>query len=769
MKTNQLLLKAGLLPILLTVFLLISIKSDAQNKSNAESPYFFVKSTNSNTEQMPLKSTKVEVDILGVIAHVHVQQVYKNEGNETIEAIYVFPGSTNAAVHDMRMQVGERVLQAQIFEKNAARKKYEKAKSQGKTASLLEQHRPNVFQMNVANIMPKDLIKVDLYYTELLVPESGIYEFVYPTVVGPRYSNADSTAQNNNSYVSNPYTHQNEKPLYTFDIEVNLNAGMPLNNVKCGTHETNITFINETKSVCKLKETNKFEGNRDFVLNYKLTGNKINSGLLMFEGEEENFFLLMLQPPSIDKTEETPAKEYIFIVDVSGSMHGFPLNISKELITNLLSNLNANDKFNIILFAGTSNIMSDSSLQATPKNIGDAIKMIDNQQGSGGTQLSLALKKGLALKNSENFSRTFVIITDGYIGQESETFELINNNPTQANFFTFGIGSSVNRHLIEGIARIGLGEPFVVLKRGEAKEKANKFKEYIENPVLTNIKVEFNNFESYDIIPKSYPDVFAQRPIIIYGKWKGSLNGNIKISGITGSTSYNKVFNVQQADKSNSYSALKYLWARKKIQNLNDFAAYSHNSETKTKITELGIKYNLLTKYTSFVAIDSVKRETGSSKTVKQPLPLPKGVENSAVGIISTASNIEVDEIEADYDIVFEVDEAEEECEVLIFSYVERMPEFAGGVNSLRAYIAKNIKYPEIARENEIQGTVYVRFVVKKNGEIGEVQIVKGVDPLLDNEAIRVIKSLPKFKPGMQDGIRVEVWYSIPIKFVLKE
>ena len=354
MKKNLFVTNFSFIGYLAVLILVFNVSSSAQNK-NCESPYFFVKSINSTTEQMPLKSTKVEVDIIGVIAHVRVQQVYKNEGKETIEAIYIFPGSTNAAVHGMEMQVGKRIIIAEIYEKNIARKKYENAKKDGRTASLLEQHRPNVFQMNVANIMPGDTIRTNLYYTELLVPESGIYEFVYPTVVGPRYSKVDTNnIENDRGYVDNPYTHENVKPSYTFNISVKLDAGMPVNAVKCETHETEISFLNKNQSICKLKKSDKFEGNRDFILSYSLTGEKINSGLLMFEGNEENFFLLMLQPPQRKKIEKIPPKEYIFIVDVSGSMHGFPINISKKLISDLLKNLNSEDRFNVILFAGTS-------------------------------------------------------------------------------------------------------------------------------------------------------------------------------------------------------------------------------------------------------------------------------------------------------------------------------------------------------------------------------------------------------------------------------
>ena len=202
-----------LLTILTTVLaILLGTTAYAQpNESDDRtlSPYFFVKSDDPQVDQLPLKSTSAAVNISGVIADVQVTQVYKNEGRRPLEAIYVFPASTKAALYGMRMRIGERVINAKISKREDARREYEQAKEQGKSASLLEQQRPNVFQMNVANIMPGDEIRVELSYTELLVPTDRIYEFFYPTVVGPRYSNQPAeTAPPFERWVQNPYLHQ---------------------------------------------------------------------------------------------------------------------------------------------------------------------------------------------------------------------------------------------------------------------------------------------------------------------------------------------------------------------------------------------------------------------------------------------------------------------------------------------------------------------------------------------------------------------------------
>ena len=281
------------------------------------SPYFVIPQGDPSIDKIPLLSTSADVKIAGVIADVTIKQVYKNEGVKPIEAIYVFPASSRAAVYSMQMTIGERVILAQIRESNEAREAYEQARENGQSASLLEQERPNVFTMNVANIMPGDEILVEMSYTELLIPEGGIYEFVYPSVVGPRYSNhAEDLASNKDDWVKNPYTTEGVAPLYDFDIKLSISAGLPIQEVSCKTHEMAIAFDHPSRVGLTLKDGEAASGNRDVIIRYRLAGGKIESGLLLYEGKKENFFLAMVQPPARPNAEQIPAREYVFIVDI---------------------------------------------------------------------------------------------------------------------------------------------------------------------------------------------------------------------------------------------------------------------------------------------------------------------------------------------------------------------------------------------------------------------------------------------------------------------
>lgn len=598
------------------------------------SPYFFIEAGDPSLDQFALKETNVMVNISGVIADVRIMQKYSNEGTRPISARYIFPASTRAAVHGMTMTVGEQVIEARIKERQVAQNEFDRAKKQGKNASLLQQQRPNVFSMDVANIMPAATVDIELHYTELLVPTDGTYEFVYPTVVGPRYSNQpEAEAPQTDQWIKSPYLHEGSKPQTRFDIGVTVSTGIALQEILCTSHDTEIFWESESVAIVALRNAEHFSGDRDFILKFRLAGKEIQSGLMLFEGEDENFFLLMVQPPERVLPADIPPREYIFVVDVSGSMHGFPLDTAKELLKDLIGNLRRTDTFNVILFAGGSRLMADTSVPATAQNIRQAIGLLDKQKGGGGTELLRALRTGFSLPRDEAFSRSIIIVTDGYIGAERDVFLEIQNNLNNTNVFAFGIGSGVNRYLVEGMARAGLGEPFVVTEPQEAPAAAQKFRHYIQSPVLTNIAVTYNGFETYDIEPQSIPDLFAKRPVIVFGKWRGTAGGTIELQGTGGSGEYAQTFYVAETQPLGANRALRFLWARTRIGRLSDFNFRRLNSEHRAEVTSLGLTYNLLTDYTSFIAVnDVIVNPEGNSQDVDQPLPLPLHVSNLAVG-----------------------------------------------------------------------------------------------------------------------------------------
>ncbi len=597
------------------------------------SPYFHVTSADAAPDQLPLKRTWAQVDVVGVIADVTVFQEYSNDGKTALEAIYIFPASTRAAVHGMTMTVGERVVEAEIREREQAREEYEQALQNGQTASLLEQQRPNVFQMNVGNIQPGDEITVELRYTELLVPQDQVYEFVYPTVVGPRYSNVPhDEAPVDEHWVANPYLHEGEEGLHTFGLELQLHTGIELAKLYSPTHAVDVHYTGSRQAQVWIDDSAE-AGNRDFVLRYSLGGDDIEGGLLLYPGEEENFFLLMMEPPARVTPKRIVPREVIFIVDVSGSMSGFPLNVTHELMRGLLAQLRPQDYFNVLFFAGDAALLSEASLPATTDHVDGAMDAIARMSGGGGTELLPALDTALGLPRPEaGISRTIVVATDGYVTVETEAFERVRASLGDANLFSFGIGSSVNRFLVEGLARAGMGEPFVALDLPGAREQARRFQDYVAAPVLQGIDVEFDGFDAYDVEPAAVPDLFVARPVVVFGKYDGEPEGEIVVSGYNADGPCEQVFYVDEGIVSEDNEALRPLWARHRVTRLTDLNSLEGDGELIEEVTELGLEYDLLTAYTSFVAVDRRVRGDGDPETVKQPLPLPDGVSDEAVG-----------------------------------------------------------------------------------------------------------------------------------------
>ena len=611
----------------------VHAEEDEENEDKTCSPYFYVESKEPGLDSFPLKSTDVNVSIEGMIADTYVVQTYANEGSQPINASYIFPASTKVTVHGMQMQIGNQIVKAVIKEKEEAKEEFEEAKSEGKSASMLSEERANVFTMDVANIMPGDQVRIELHYTEMIIPAEGIYQFVYPTVVGPRYVSPElDDTGTREEWTGMPYLANGSAPSDQYRIHVSVSAGVPIAELTSSSHEIQVVSKGDTMADVSLKNPADYAGNRDFILNYKLTGEQISTGLITSKGEKENFFMLMVQPPERCEVEEIPPREYIFVLDVSGSMEGFPLETAKGLIYNLVSGLRETDCFNLILFSGTALKMAERSVPATQENINKAACLIKEQSGTGGTELAEALQDAVHTPAMPNISRNIVIISDGYISGEKEIFKIINDNMERADFFSFGIGDAVNRYLIEGIASIGQGEPFIVTDTGEAARTAEQFRTYIQSPVMTNIKVSFDGFDTYDVEPAVLPTLYAKKPIVLLGKWKGEAAGTIQIEGITGKGKYSETINVADAVTRDN-DTIGYLWARKRVERLTDYGRGTDSPSVQKEVTQIGLDYHMITPYTSFIAVlDVVRNPEGSATDVDQPLPLPLEVSELALG-----------------------------------------------------------------------------------------------------------------------------------------
>ncbi len=623
-------------------------KKDQEEEDRLLAPYFIVQGGEeaaSAVEHFPLKSTSVTANVNGMIAEIYVTQSYANEGETPINARYVFPTSSDVAVHGMTMTIGNEVITAKIKEKEEAKTEYQAAKSEGKSASLLEQKRPNVFTMDVANIMPGDTAAIELHYTQLIRPKEGIYEFMFPTVVGPRFVAPDTSEKEQGKdggedWLASPYLPDGDVPPGEYHITVNLSTGVPIAEVTCRSHEIQVENEDESNARITLADPEDYAGNRDFILNYKLSGQAIQSGFMMEsvgkEGgaDQENFFMLAIQPPERYEPAEIVPREYLFVLDISGSMSGYPLETAKGLIRDLVSSLKETDKFNVILFANNTTLLAPESLQASKRNVKAAVELIDRMEDGGGTSLLPALQDAMDIPAQDGYARSVVIITDGYVSNDSEIVDYVSEHMSEAGFFSFGIGTSVNDYLIKQIAGCGLGEDFIVTDSGDAKEAAEQFRTYIEAPLLTDVSVSYEGPAKLSDVEPGVPSIlYAEQPIVLFGKWEGAPEGTVKITGKQGGEEYVQEIPLENVTVDTESEAIRYLWARRRLDRLAGYGSVRNDRSTKEEITKLGLEYNMVTPYTSFIAVTETVRNTDQESTdVDQALPLPKRVSNLAVG-----------------------------------------------------------------------------------------------------------------------------------------
>lgn len=574
-----------------------------------ESPHFRITSDGAATDALPLLMTSVDVEIIGFIANVTVTQYYKNDGDIPLEAIYVFPGATDSAVYEMEMMVGERRIIASIEEKQKARETYEAAKTEGKTTSLLEQTEHDFFQTRVGNILPGDDIQVIMRYTESLIPDRGEYSFRFPLI---RQASEGSNRPSQAADGKETQTHTD----IGFDLTAFIVAGMPIVDLDSPSHDVDITYNNNGSAELILREEEIFSGDRDFVINYRLTGDRIQNGLLLYQGEKENFFLMMAQPPARVQSSDIPPREYLFAVDVSGSMHGEPLDTAKDAASRLLTQLRAEDRFNVYLFSGGNEAFAKESVPASIDNIDQAFEFIDSVQSGGATQLLPVLQTINQQPETDGISRSIIVITDGAIAVGADTLDYIRENLGSSNVFSFGVDHYINHSVINGMAEAGRGQAFYINgSHDDIERKTDHFLSYVSQPVLTDIDIAYpDSFEVYDQVPVGIPDVFSERPVYVIGKWRGRPAGDMIISGYSGSRPYRANYPIHGAYTGEQNKVLRLLWARERLSQMLNNANVSHMHANKDAITQLGLEYGLLTPYTSFVAVDElIRREPGQT------------------------------------------------------------------------------------------------------------------------------------------------------------
>lgn len=743
-----------------------------------------------STGQCPLKHTDVKTEISGQLARTTVTQEFQNPFNDKIEAVYVFPLPVSAAVDDMTMIVGDRTVKGKIKRREEARQIYEAAREAGQVASLLDQERPNIFTQSVANITPGAVVKVTISYVETLKYEDGTYEFVFPMVVGPRYIPGQLEAQPNPltapdtgqvspsvldaSRITPPITPEGTRAGHDISIEVKLDAGVPIDSVTAKSHEIEQQRSNAHAAVVRLRDQNTIP-NKDFVLRFDVAGKKIADAVMTHRGQQGGFFTLMLQPPERVTVADVSPKEIVFVLDTSGSMDGFPIEKAKESMKLAIDGMNPQDTFNLITFAGDTHVLFPQPLPATRENLKRAQDFLASRQGSGGTEMMKAIKTALEPSKSQDHVRIVCFMTDGFVGNDMEIVSEIQKHQN-ARVFAFGIGSSVNRFLLDKMAEEGRGEVEYVSLTDDGSAAAKRFHERVRNPLLTDIRVEWGGLPVADVYPQRIPDLFSAKPLLLTGRYTNSARGVVRLIGRVGAQTFTRDIPVELPEAQAEHDVLATLWARTRIDDLmrQDYRGIQNGSprdDVKEAITQLGLEYRLMTQFTSFVAVEEMTvTEGGQPRRVDVPVELPdgvslEGIEKRAFERLELKAQLQRPPKVAHNNLAFSPPPPPPSIAASNSTPMASRMKVSEGVLSGNTISNAQPVYPATAKAARASGPVQVQIAINEAGEVTEAKAISG-HPMLRAAAVEAAKKW-KFKPTELSGVPVKTQGVLNFSFTL--
>ena len=619
--------------------------------------------------ECPLKHTDVKASIAGFIARVTVTQTFHNPYDKKIEAIYVFPLPHTAAIDNMTMTVGDRRIVGLIKRRAEAQALYEEAIEQGKTASLLEQERPNIFTQSVGNIQPKDEVRIEISYVDVLDYDMGTYEFHFPMVVGPRYipgtptskipqlpdelkgkvgeSEAPLDAPSDGadpsgtgvapdtdrvpdaSRITPPALKPGYRTAHDISLAVSLDAGVPIQDFEIVNHKAAVERADASGATAVLSPADSIP-NKDFVMKYAVVDEKPEMAVLAHSNEpKQGYFMLMIQPKLDAELIKAPPREIVFLVDVSGSMSGEPTQKVKETMHHFLRLTKPNDTVQVITFAGFADKLFEKPVPATQANIEHALNFTQQIQGGGGTEMLKAIKLILNEPVDPKRVRIVVMLTDGYIGNEAEIVDEIDRRAgDQIRFSAIGIGSSPNRYLIDGVAKHGGGLAEMIALNTDPGPLVAQIADRIHRAQLTKIQIDWNGLSVYETYPRRIPELWAGRPVILFGRYGVGGSKKIELSGSAEGKSLKYTVHVTLPDTQPTHDVLSKVWARKKIEDISAQLYAADAPEIIEEITDIALTHRLLTQYTSFVAVDEndmqpINQEGKAPQQVVVPVPLP--------------------------------------------------------------------------------------------------------------------------------------------------
>jgi len=593
-------------------------------------------------ESVPLLHTDAVIDVRGLVAAATVTQQYANSSAEPIEALYIFPLPHDAAVYDMEIHIGNRVIRSEIRERQEAKRVYDAAKAAGKHAALLEEERPNIFTTSIANIMPGDRIDVHLRYVEPLRWEGDSLRLVFPMVVGPRYIPgtqavghtgtgwaSDTNAVSDASRITPLVRHPESRSGHDISVAVDLDSGFEAQPIKSVSHEISVRRLPDGRQHVELA-TGATLPNKDFILEIKQAdSSQPKTALFLSPANDsgETHFLLAAFPPAVQSKARMPV-EMLYMIDVSGSMEGTSIQQARGALLEALDRLQPNDRFGILAFSNDYREFSPEPLPASAENLSAARRYVQGLQAGGGTEMLPALLHLMRKPTTPDYLRHIILLTDGDLGNEEQIFAALRSDLGKARLYTVAIGSAPNLFLATKMAQFGRGTFTHIADIGEIQEQMGRLIESIESPVLTDVNVTFSGVEMAEVYPEHIPDLFLRQPLLIFGRISNGRVGTVHLTARAGNEPYEAVI-AFDSSKAAFHPGITTLWARQRVEDLMDHWRNSDEkgqAEIRGSVISHAIRYRLVTRFTSLVAVEEViVNPGGQSDTAAVPTELPAG------------------------------------------------------------------------------------------------------------------------------------------------
>lgn len=613
-----------------------------------------------NEERVLLPALKVdyEVTVHGDLAQVRVVQTFSNPMQVALSPRYLFPLHEEAAVSALTMHVGDEVVEGVFQRKAQAEKTFAAAQKAGKVASLVRQQRPNMFTQRIANLMPGAAVRVALDYTQRLRKRDGEYELTLPLVVGPRFEPQTPVSAGPSVALNEPVPYVPVTGLTLpvaletdrVGLAIDLEAPVPVLAVASASHALDVRRVDAKRLDIGLAK-GRVQDNRDFTLRFRLGSEDVSAGLLSHwettvagnqaAAASGGYFSLLIEPPANLSVDALLPREMVFLLDCSGSMSGRPMDASKAFMRAALEGLRPTDRFRIIRFSDSATEFSKAPLAATPANIAAGLAYTAQLRGGGGTVMTSGVYQAFAAAEDPAVVRNVVFLTDGYIGNEAEVLRLVGAELGAARLYALGVGSGVNRYLLEELARVGRGFVRYMDPTESVDEVARSLANRLAEPVLTDLEIDWGNLQVTDVTPAALPDLFAGESLRVQGRYAAGAEGQIELRGIGRGGQIAKPLWVQLPE-TEQRPPVRQIWARARVSELmNELIAPASlrrkprsDAQLQEAVTQIGERYGLLTRWTALVAVSRqvYQNRPEDSLNADVAVPMVAGVSAQAYG-----------------------------------------------------------------------------------------------------------------------------------------